>query len=173
MEPSPLYKKLLELSTKHATPASLAEILAIRSPDAVHAWGHNHLVSRHPRLSERMDNAAFERHLRTTGPYLDAARPSVVHSVVVDEHRRASVVHMSYFLRPVGSGETVEHDLIWTLGFTSEEDVEGIRVQESVEFIDAAASGRLGEIIRGIHGEVGVEVRGGITVGGDQSMPSP
>lgn len=73
---------------------------------------------------------------------------------------------MSYLLRPVKSSETVEQDLIWTLKFTDHEDVDKVLIRETVEFIDAAASSRLGEIIRGIHGEIGEDVRGGITLNG-------
>lgn len=165
MAPSPLYNKLLELSTKHARPSSLEEILAIRSADAKHAWGHNYLLSRNPTLSDRMDNREFEAHLTSTGPYLES-EGSTIHSVVVDEHQRTAVIHMSYFLRPVQSAETVEQDLIWTLKFTDDQDVGKVLIRESVEFIDAAASSRLGEIIRSIHGEVGENVRGGVTLRG-------
>lgn len=163
MAPTPLYHKLLELSTKHAEPSSLEEILAIRSADAKHAWGHNYLVARNPRLSDHMDNREFEAHLTSTGPYLDSDK-SAIHSIVVDEHQRTSVIHMSYFLRPVKSNETVEQDLIWTIKFTDHEDVDKVLIKESVEFIDAAASSQLGEIIRGSHGEVAENVRGGITL---------
>ncbi|KAH7102287.1 hypothetical protein BKA62DRAFT_699919 [Auriculariales sp. MPI-PUGE-AT-0066] len=152
MPPSPLYSRLLDISHKHAKPANLDEILAIRAPDAVHAWGHTFLVSRNPKLGERMNNAAFEAHLRSTGPYLESARPVTVHSIAVDEHQRTSSVHMSYFLRPAGSEEVVEQELVWTLKFTEDDDVQKVLIRESVEFIDAAASSRLGEIIRGIHG---------------------
>jgi len=73
---------------------------------------------------------------------------------------------MSYFLRPAKSDETVEQDLIWTLKFTDDEDVDKILIKESVEFVDAAASSRIGEIVRGIHGDVREDVRGGITLRG-------
>ncbi|KAJ4394668.1 hypothetical protein N0V93_003887 [Gnomoniopsis smithogilvyi] len=166
MTQSALYKKLFELSSKHANPASLEEILAIRSPDAIHAWGHNYLVSRNLELGERMDNEAFKAHLMSTGPYLDAAQDSIVHSIVVNEHSHKSVIHMSYLLRPVKSEEVVEQDLIWVLKFTDDQDVDKVLIKEAVEFIDAAASSRMGQIIRSIHGEIGEDVRGGITLRG-------
>lgn len=167
MAPSPLYSKLLSLAQAHANPKDEAEILSIRSPDARHAWGHNCLVSRNPGLQDRMDNAAFRSHLHTTGPYLDDGR-SEVHHIMIDENQRKAVIHMSYFLTPKGSKETVENDLIWILKFTDEGEVEGgvdgILIKESVEFIDAAASSRLGTVIRELHGELNEGVRGGITL---------
>lgn len=73
---------------------------------------------------------------------------------------------MSYLLRAAGSEEIVEQDLIWTLKFTDHQQVEEVLIRETVEFIDAAASSRIGEIIRAIHGEVNEDVRGGITLNG-------
>ncbi|KAJ7146129.1 hypothetical protein C8R44DRAFT_756653 [Mycena epipterygia] len=167
MTPSPLYSKLLSLSQAHAVPDDLAHILAIRAPDAIHAWGHNYLLSRNPGLRDRMDNTAFEDHLKTTGPYLDHDR-SEIHDIIIDEHKRKSVIHMSYFLTPTGSTETVEQDLIWVLKFTDEGEteggVDGVLIKESVEFIDAAASSRLGTVVRSLHGELKENVRGGITL---------
>uniref|UniRef100_A0A8H7XN08 glucan endo-1,3-beta-D-glucosidase n=1 Tax=Psilocybe cubensis TaxID=181762 RepID=A0A8H7XN08_PSICU len=165
MNPSILYKKLLYLTTKHAQPSGLEEILAIRSSDAIHAWGHNYLISRNPLLADRMDNEAFKAHLLSTGPYIGDST-SKVHAVTIDEYQRTAVLHMSYFLRPAKSDEIVEQDLIWTIKFTDDEDVEKILIKETVEFIDAAASSRLGEIIRSIHGEIAENVRGGITLRG-------
>ncbi|KAF2136025.1 uncharacterized protein K452DRAFT_292746 [Aplosporella prunicola CBS 121167] len=167
MAPSILYTKLHTLAQAHATPRSLDHILSIRAPNAVHAWGHNYLVSRNARLQERMDNAAFKAHLLSTGKYISASR-SVVHSITVDEHARSATVHMSYFLSPKGSEETVENDLVWLLRFTDEEEVpggvDGVLIKESVEFVDAAASARLGGWIREVHGELSEDVRGGITL---------
>lgn len=75
-----------------------------------------------------------------------------------------SVVHMSYLLRAEGSEEVVEQDLIWTLKFSTDELVDEILITESVEFVDAAASARVAEIVRGIHGNVKDDVRGGLTI---------
>lgn len=164
-EVSSVYAKLLDLTKKHAEPSSLEEILAIRHPDAIHAWGHNYLISLNPKLGERMDNVAFKAHLTSTGPYLDSSGCKI-HSITVDEHQRTSSLHMSYFLRPTGSDVTVEQDLIWTLKFSPDEDPDKILITETVEFIDAAASSRVGEVIREINGEVSDDVRGGITLRG-------
>lgn len=83
MPPSALYNRLLDLSRKHASPASLQEILAIRSDDAIHAWGHQYLVSRNSKLGDRMDNKAFEAHLKSTGPYLNSSG-ATVHNITVE-----------------------------------------------------------------------------------------
>jgi hypothetical protein len=166
MAPSALYSKLLSLSQAHAKPRDLSHILAIRAPDARHGWGHSYLVSRNLKLQDYMDNAAFESHLRTTGPYLESLRTDV-HEIIVDEHQRKAVIHLSYFLTPKGSEETVEQNMIWTLKFTDEEvngGVDGVLIKESIEFIDAAASSRLGTVIRALHGELNDDVRGGITL---------
>lgn len=167
MAPSALYTKLLSLSQAHATPKDGAEILSIRAPDARHAWGHNYLISRNPLLGDRMDNDAFKSHLHTSGPYLDSSRTEV-HDILIDEHQRKATIHMSYFLTPKGSKETVENDLIWLLKFTDEGEteggVDGVLIKESVEYIDAAASARLGTIIRDLHGELNKDVRGGFTL---------
>ncbi|KAJ7452436.1 hypothetical protein B0H11DRAFT_291650 [Mycena galericulata] len=165
---SPLYSKLLSLSKAHAVPKDLAEILSIRAPDAIHAWGHTYLVSRNPGLRDRMDNTAFEAHLKSSGLYLEMERLEV-HDIIVDTMGRKSAVHMSYFLTPKGSNEMVENNLIWVLKFTDEGEVEGgvdgILIKESVEFIDATASARLGTVVRGLHGgKLNEEVRGGIAL---------
>lgn len=165
MEPSPLYARLLDLSSMHAKPTNLEELFVIRSPDAIHSWGHNYLVRRNPKLGERMDNEAFRAHLHSTGPYLQSGDVKV-HDITIDEFRRTSVIHMSYFLRPAQSNETVEQELIWTLKFTDDKALDNIFIKESVEFIDAAASSRVGEIIRTIHGYIRDDVRGGITLEG-------
>ncbi|EKG11913.1 hypothetical protein MPH_10956 [Macrophomina phaseolina MS6] len=171
---SPLYSALRALALAHAKPDSLDHIMAIRAPHATHAWGHaGYLVARHPKLADVMDNAQFAAHIRSTGRYVAAARPSVVHDVVVDERKRRAVVRMSYFLRVDGGekseegAEVVEQDLVWVLGFTSgegERERERVLIEESVEFIDAAASARLGTLVREVYGEVGEDVRGGITL---------
>lgn len=165
MAPSALYTKLLALTNTHATFPSMEAMFAIRAPDATHAWGHKFLVSRNPKLGESMDNATFKAHLISTGPYISSGRGEV-HAITVDEHQRTSVIHMSYFLQAAGSEETVEQDLIWLLKFTDDEDVDKVLIKESLEFIDAAASARISEIIRGVHGEVAENVRGGITLRG-------
>ena len=165
MSPSPLYVKLRSLAQIHAIPNDVEQLLSIRYPDAIHAWGHTHLVSRHSTLADRMDNTAFLAHLKSTGPYLDPARGGAeVHSITVDEYERRAVVHMSYFLVPAGSEEKVEQDLIWILKFTEGEDVEQVQIKESVEFIDATASARVGSVIRSVHGQLTDDVRGGITL---------
>ncbi|KAK7053040.1 hypothetical protein VNI00_004361 [Paramarasmius palmivorus] len=165
MAPSALYSKLFSLAQAHAEPKDLDQILNIRSRDAIHAWGHNYLVSKNPGLADRMDNDAFEAHLINSGRYLDMGS-SQVHDIIVDEHKRRAVIHMSYFLKPKDSKEMVEHDLIWTLKFTDEDKEDEILIKESVEFIDAAAGARVGAIVQEIHGEIDELTRGSITLKG-------
>ncbi|EPT01276.1 hypothetical protein FOMPIDRAFT_1059916 [Fomitopsis schrenkii] len=173
-----LYAKLRELALAHAQPDSVEQILSIRHPSAIHAWGHNNLVQRNPGLQDRMDNAAFARHLASTGRYITNAPPGeTVHDVIVDEWKRVAVVRMSYYLqakkvegKEAEDSEVVENDLIWTLKFTQEAEQEtsgldGVRIIESVEYIDASASARLGTLVRAqIGGEIGDDVRGGIVL---------
>ncbi len=149
--PSPLYTHLLILARAHAEPRDAAHLLSIRHPSAIHAWGHNYLVSRNPGLQKRMDNAAFAAHLKSTGRYLTLGQ-SQIHDIIVDENARTAVVHMSYLLSPKGSEETIEHDLIWVLKFTKEGEGDEVLIEESVEFIDAAAGAHLGKVIRALNG---------------------
>lgn len=66
---------------------------------------------------------------------------------MVDEHLLRSVVRLSYFLKPVQSDEVVEQDLIWTIKFTDEQEVDQVLITETVEFIDAAANARMGRLL--------------------------
>lgn len=179
-QPSALYTKLRELALAHAQPDSVEQILSIRHPRAIHAWGHNHLVQHNPGLQDRMDNAAFAAHLASTGRYITYAPPGEkVHDVIVDEWQRVAVVKMSYYLKAKkadgkedggSEGEVVENDLIWTIKFTQDTEqetsgIDGIRIIESVEYIDASASARLGTLVRAeTGGEVADDVRGGIVL---------
>ncbi|KAJ7774628.1 hypothetical protein DFH07DRAFT_106088 [Mycena maculata] len=177
MEPSPLYSKLLSLSKSHAVPYDLNEILSIRAPDAIHAWGHNYLLSRSPGLRDRMDNAAFKAHILSTSPYLDG-QGLEIHDIIIDTVARKSAIHMSYFLTPKGSKETVENNLLWVIKFTTEGEVEGgvdgILIKESVEFIDPTASARVGTVCRELHGgKMNDDVRGGLTLKQDSLFDSP
>ncbi|KAG7097615.1 hypothetical protein E1B28_004949 [Marasmius oreades] len=163
MPPSPLYLKLLSLTKAHAFPKDASQILSIRSPDAHHAWGHNFLVARNRGLQDYMDNDVFATHMKRSGLYLDSS-DAKTHDLVVDEHERKSTIRMSYFLTPKGSNETVEHDLIWMLKFTDDEEVEKVLIKESVEFIDAAAGARMGKLIREHVGELEVDMTGSIVL---------
>ena len=160
---SPLYLKLEALARAHALPDSLEHILFIRHPDAIHAWGHANLVRRHPSLQDKMNNEAFADHLRSTGRYITSEQ-SQLHDIIVDEHARVAVVRMSYFLQVKGGdGEVVENELVWWLRF-SNGDVEHVKIIESIEYIDASASARIGTLVRRVYGTIGDDVRGGITL---------
>ncbi|KAL0067062.1 hypothetical protein AAF712_005849 [Marasmius tenuissimus] len=163
MAPSPLYLKLLSLTKAHALPEDASQIISIRSPDARHGWGHNFLVARNRGLQDYMDNDAFATHMQRSGIYLDFS-DAKIHDLVVDEHERKSSTRMSYSLTPKGSKETVEHDLIWMLKFTEDEEVEKVLIKESVEFIDAAAGARMGTLIREHGGELDDDMTGSIVL---------
>lgn len=115
-----------------------------------------------------MDNAAFARHLQSTGPLLTVASTEV-HEILVDEVQRKAMIHMSYYLVPVGeSKEVVENDLIWLLSFTGPGEVQGdpeaVLIKNSVEFVDATASARIGVLIKAAQGPLRDDVRGGVGV---------
>jgi hypothetical protein len=162
-----LYSKLFSLANAHAT-GSFDTILSIRSPDARHSWGHNHLKSTNASLQDVMDNAAFASHLKSTGPLLTVASAKV-HDILIDEMKRKATIHMSYYLVPVGdSNEVVENDLIWLLTFTGsgevQDDPEAVLIKNSIEFIDATASARIGVLIKATQGPLKQGVRGGVGV---------
>ncbi|KAB2574513.1 hypothetical protein DBV05_g6905 [Lasiodiplodia theobromae] len=176
--PSPLYHRLRTLALAHALPQSTAHLLSLRHPRATHAWGHAHLVRHNAAgLAPVMDNAGLAAHCASTGRYITSAgtKGAEVHEVTVDEWARRAVVRMSYYFRAKREGdgdekggeEVVENELIWTLKFTEEEGEgeEEVLIMESVEFIDASASARLGTLVRAVNGGVvGDDVRGGITL---------
>ena len=165
MSPSDVYNRLLDLAKKHAEPSSPDEVINIRTPDAIHTWGHKYLVSCHPvKLGEQMDNKTFRAHLTGADPYV-AACTTVVHSIIVDEHQRAATIHMSYNLQPVQSDEKVEQDLVWMLKFTDDEAIEKILIKETKEFIDPTAGERFGQIVQEKLGSrVSDNLRGGLSL---------
>lgn len=176
--PSPLYQRLRALALAHALPQSTAHLVSLRHARATHAWGHAHLVRRNAAgLAVVMDNAALAAHCASTGRYITSAgtKGAEVHEVTVDEWARRAVVRMSYYFRAkregdggddeLGGDEVVENELIWTLKFTEEGEGDEVLIMESVEFIDASASARLGTLVRAVNGGVvGDDVRGGITL---------
>jgi hypothetical protein len=178
--PSALYTHLRQLTVHYLTTTSLDTMLSLRTPDSTHSWGHNHLVSLNPALGPLNSNAEFESHLTSTGPYL-AGCETAIKDIMIDEWAMKSTVRMSYFLTPSGpplsqlqekstneaGTETIENDLIWILTFTNPitpDDLDGIRIKDSVEFIDATASARFGQIARRNHGSLNPVAKGGITV---------
>ncbi|KXJ88598.1 hypothetical protein Micbo1qcDRAFT_166665 [Microdochium bolleyi] len=160
MAPSELYTHLLDLAQRHAAGA---DILSLRHRDAVHRWGHARLVSQHPCLQHALSNADLLAHFQSTGKLLESCKGET-HDIMVDEHQRKATIWMSYFLVTVASEEVVENDLIWTLRFSDEEKVEDVRIVESVEFIDATASGRANQLLRQAGVEIGEDVMGGLGV---------
>ncbi|KAF2111084.1 hypothetical protein BDV96DRAFT_582497 [Lophiotrema nucula] len=125
-------------------------IRAIRSENRFeHTWGHNYLVSTRPHLSGTHDVDGFIKHVGTMLPKLESWDTDI-RDVVVDEFAKRAIVRASYWMKPKGSEEPVENDIVWFLDM--EED--GKRVKKSVEFVDAAATGRIMEIMMKQAGQV-------------------
>lgn len=94
-----------------------------------------------------------------------------ISDIIIDEHRLKASVRMSYFLtmkdETGGAGEMVENDLVWVLSFvkTEGEGYDGWRVKDGIEFIDAAASGRMGQLAREANGgTLPEDVKGGLSI---------
>ncbi|KAF5388623.1 hypothetical protein D9757_004781 [Collybiopsis confluens] len=164
MPPSDLYSKLWSLSDTHCNPPDLETILSIRSPDAQHGWGHNHLLHLNPVLKGLMDNEAFKAHLLNSGSYLSALDKLTELDIIVDEHQRKASIRMSYFLQAVGSDEVVENDLIWLLKFTDDEDVDKVLIKESIEFVDSTANFKVTRLAKENKGELNQNVTGGLAI---------
>lgn len=92
--------------------------------------------------------------------------------MVIDEYRLKASVRMSYFLtmkdKDGAAGEMVENDLVWVLTFVKTDDRgshDGWRIKDGIEFIDAAASGRMGQLAREANGgSLAEDVRGGLGI---------
>ncbi|KAJ3129178.1 hypothetical protein HK100_008779 [Physocladia obscura] len=168
---SSVYTELYNLAKTHAVPSSIEEIISIRHSNATHSWGHKFLVSQNIGLQDVMDNTAFASHIASTGRYItSAAKPLIIHSIIVDEFSANAVVHMSYFLQARNIDEVVEQDLIWTLKFAP--PVEGGKwlIKESCEFIDGSASARVGTLVRITHENLPDNVKVSRMDGDDQSQ---
>lgn len=121
-----------------------ARIKNIRSEQGFeHAFGHNHLVSIKPMMAGTLDAEGFIQHMGKMQPYLKSWDTNIT-DVVIDETRKTAVVRASYHMLVREAAEAVENDIVWFL--TMEED--GKKVKRSVEFVDAAASQKIGELIR-------------------------
>jgi hypothetical protein len=118
-------------------------IKAIRSTTGFeHSWGHNYLVSTNLPMSGTHDADSFIKHLGSMIPLLESWDTEIT-DIAIDELQRKAVVRGSYFMKPKGSPEAVENDLVWYL--TMEED--GKKVQKSIEFLDGAAVQRMKELM--------------------------
>ncbi|KAF2443060.1 hypothetical protein P171DRAFT_474339 [Karstenula rhodostoma CBS 690.94] len=149
---SQLYKTLFSTATEfircqdrddsQPTRMNLDRVRAIRTPNHTHSFGHNHLVSTKPMLQGELGVDAFLAHVDKMVPKLDtwAAR---ITDIVVDETRRMCIVRASYFMQPVGAEKAVENDVVWWLWV----EEGGQKVKKAVEFVDGAATGRIGELL--------------------------
>ncbi|KAF2656090.1 hypothetical protein K491DRAFT_692291 [Lophiostoma macrostomum CBS 122681] len=110
-----------------------------------HSFGHNHLVSTKPMLAGTRDAEGFIQHMGKMQPYLQSWETTIT-DVVIDETRKIAVVRASYNMLVQGSSEAVENDILWFLSM----EESGEKVKKSMEFVDGAASQKIGEMIRGL-----------------------
>lgn len=99
-----------------------------------------------PNLQQTLGPQGFILHLSTMVTSLLSCRV-VIHDIVVDEPASKVAVRNSFFLCPKGQlegqEEEVENDLMWILGM----DSTGEKIESAVEFLDATATARIGELI--------------------------
>lgn len=154
---SPIYATLLNTATAFAhstSPSQKTEnqkedakhILSLRTPDCITSFGHRFFASGNPMTSRALSNDEFLANMGRMTPFL-ADWSAEVHDVLVDESRRSAVVRMSFHMTVKGANgaanETVENDMVWFL----EMDESGQKVRRAVEYLDAAATGRIGALV--------------------------
>lgn len=114
-------------------------------------------MARAPPLQGALGIDAFVAHLEAMEPRLEGWDVEVG-SCVVDEQRDSVVLRVAYAMRV--RGETVLHDVVWWLELEEGEAEGAWLVKRSMEIVDAAAAGRIREVMMGGEGE-GVGERGG------------
>ncbi|KAL5376222.1 hypothetical protein PMIN02_011855 [Paraphaeosphaeria minitans] len=151
---SRLYKTLFSTATElircqdrddsQPTRMNLDRVRAIRTSNCTHSFGHNHMVStmRMPMLQGELGVDAYVAHLNKMVPQMDTWEACIT-DIVVDETRRMCIVRASYFMKPSGAEKPVENDLVWWLWM----EEGGEKVEKALEFLDGAATGRIGELI--------------------------
>lgn len=118
-------------------------IIAIRTADYRHRWGHNYFKSDKPGLNHTLDIDAFIEHLESMSPNLKSVQTKVP-DIFIDETRKAATVRSSFYMTPSGADETIENDIVWLL----EMDQDGEKVASAIEFIDVAAAKGIGELVK-------------------------
>jgi hypothetical protein len=151
---SQLYKTLFSTATEfircqdrddsQPTRVNTDRVRAIRTPNHTHSFGHNYLVSTKPMLQAELGVDEFLAHVNKMVPKLDTWEARIT-DIVVDETRKMCIVRTSYFMKPFGAEKPVENDLIWWLWM----EEGGEKVEKALEFLDGAATGRIGELIMG------------------------
>lgn len=147
-----LYKILFSTATEfircqdrddsQPTRMNIDRIRAIRTPNHTHSFGHSHLVSTRPMLQGELGVDAFLAHVNKMVPKLDTWEARIM-DIVVDETRKMCIVRVSYYMKPFGAEKAVENDLIWWLWM----EEGGQKVEKALEFVDGAATDRIGELI--------------------------
>lgn len=151
---SSLYKTLFATATEFirsqdrddAQPTRMNQnrVRAIRTSNHQHSFGHNYLVSTKPPFQGTLNADEFLAHVNGMLPKLDTWDTHIT-DIVVDETRKMCIVRASYYMKPLGADEPVENDLVWWLWM---EDG-GRRVEKAVEFVDAAATVKIRELMMG------------------------
>ncbi|RMZ73546.1 hypothetical protein GMOD_00008070 [Pyrenophora seminiperda CCB06] len=177
---SPLYKALhltttsFVLATAYtASPSTTATSSPSPSPSSssshpltpfispstfTHSFAPAYLVSLTPSLQHHFSFPSFLTHISTMTPHLQHALPTIV-SATIDEVKMQVVLRVSFrmLVKGAGAGDEVVNEVMWF--FRCEGGVkvgEGVRIVESVEFVDGRAAGRVRESM----GEVEMAGRG-------------
>ncbi|ETS73931.1 hypothetical protein PFICI_13797 [Pestalotiopsis fici W106-1] len=132
--------------TPEAGQPNIDVLTSFMSSNFTLAWGHTYMTQRQPRLSKALDQAGFREHMGAMVPFIESTR-IVIHDIIVDEPARKVVVRASFCLCPKGQNEgekeAPENELMWILKF----DQEGEQLESAVEFLDATATARIGELV--------------------------
>jgi hypothetical protein len=133
-------------STDFSPPASTLDRSALRAVCANNykqVWGHEYFISLRPHLNKVLDLDGFMGHLDTMTAMLESAETEIT-DITIDQRQRKVVVRATYRLRPKGSKEAGENDIVWILKM----DERGEKVESGTEFIDGEAAMRLEQLIK-------------------------
>ncbi|KAF1361137.1 hypothetical protein EJ07DRAFT_55983, partial [Lizonia empirigonia] len=126
-----------------------ARLRRLAAPSFTHTFGPRFAVARTPLLQGALSIDAFVAHLGAMEPRLEGWDMEVG-KCVVDEQSESVVVRVAYGMRV--RGETVLHDVVWWLELEEGEgegEGEAWLVKRSMEIVDAAAAGRIREVMMG------------------------
>lgn len=124
------------------TRMNFERVRKIRTSNFAHSFGHNYLISTKPGLQDELSIDAYIDHVKKMLLNLYAWEMHIG-DIVVDETKRMCIVRASYFMKPHGADNPVENDLIWWLWM----EEGGEKVEKAMEFLDGAATGKIGELI--------------------------
>lgn len=119
------------------------DMMALRTPDAKHSWGHAAYVQSRKGLLHEMTNHEFTRYMEWHAGVVQGATAQI-HEILVDEHKRTAVVRMSIFLTVAGEEDSLEQDMIWILRTNEKADL----MTETIEYVDAVTAMKLAEAFK-------------------------